>query len=188
MNFLNNEIEHTLTLSTMLTTREVIEATASFVVYGRIRANLYVPFTKDKPYQENVRYHLICEAESAVHQWALDLPSAEDCLSKQSYVSLERSLRQITSPEFNVGRVTVRNLRPVSPKVEKPPELPEKEKALQRTIRELTEDEEISVVIEHFGAKIYHRYPELKGTKQGDRLEQRYYSKALSIFADRNAK
>jgi hypothetical protein len=182
MNFLGNELTPLFTFQPILRTREQIEVSVYFVVYMTAKSHFFIPFVDDGPYQNSVLGELDRLGRAAAHRWALQYPSAEDCLTAECYASLEQELRGLTSPEFHIERVTVVSIIPLTARIEKPAP---KEPLAKRVITELTEDAEVAQEIHNFKASWTREHVEFSETKAGQRMQDKIDAKAYEILLSR---
>jgi hypothetical protein len=185
MSFLGNEAKTTLTFSPLLRTREQIQITAYFVILGSPKLTYYLPFVPEAPYLARLTAELTQVAAATAHTWALGFPSAEDCLTKEAYVSLEAEFRRLDSPEFRVDRAIVTNIVPLTPRMERP--VP-KESRAARVITELKEDAEVAQEVHEFKASWVREHEEFSVTKTGQRMQDKIDAKAYEILLNRRLK
>jgi hypothetical protein len=182
MNFLSNEVKTTLTFSPLLRTREQVTITAYFVILGNPKLTYYLPFVPTDPYLARITADLTQLAQASASRWALGFPSAEDCLTKESYASLESEFRNMESPEFRVSRATVTNIIPLTPRLEK---LEKISPGAQR-VKELTEAtadyDEVKKALE---LEIQKRPTLFDGSKHGERIKARWEHESLDILLNR---
>jgi len=185
MSFLGVEFQTTLVFTPLLRTREQVQITAYFVGVGTAGLGFYLPFASGAPHKEKAVHDLAQVARASAHRWALQFPSAEDCLTTNCYISLEAEFRRLESPEFRVERVNVLDIIPITPRIENP--APKKSRA-ETVITELTEDAEVAKEIHEFKTSWVRDHEEFSVTKAGQRMQDKIDAKAYEILLNRRLK
>jgi hypothetical protein len=150
---LNDLAPFTFVFTPTLKTREKIQVTVFFVVGGRALGHFLAMFASPRdvePAQEEIRQAVFAEASAIVNRWALRFPSADAAVDLSSYSSLAHALADMTSPEFVIRRLIVREITALTEQLPIPPG-PAPDVSIQaRCQRELTDLDETEFTFEQF--------------------------------------
>ena len=185
--FHRQRVSSTLTINATLSSREQIQVEVCLVALGRLKANLFTPFTEDGPYRAALIHEVNQLAQATVRRWALRLHSAEKCLSQESYDSLEAMLHRMTSPDLTVHRVRVLNIVPITPRL--PPPVIRKEEPehpLAVATRSLAERSHAYDELLRLLKETEARYPDLfNDSKHGQRIKAAFEEETLAFLLQR---
>jgi hypothetical protein len=158
----------TLIFSPILKTREQIQATLVFELEVSRRDGIIqtLPFTSTDGFTSKIGATLAAEAEAITNRWALQFSSAEAALDAAAYGSLEAQLSAIASPSFLVRRLVVKQIIPLSPRIEKlvPPEKPAEKPAptlAEEIVRPIIEALPALEALKAIDAEIREQHPDL---------------------------
>jgi hypothetical protein len=160
------DIPLSVTISPLLKSREQIRAEVDLLVrgIGFFHFLVFLPFLRIKDETQNIAAQLQGDAESTANQWGLQFKTAEDALDRSAYRSLADELMTITSPEFVMKKVVVRQIVPITERIPVvPPPRPEPRKLsrAERSIASLDESVEAFDAVERFREEKQTTHPHL---------------------------